>query len=48
MTELRSDAQTHLVPHYTKGAAWRDENLLLIERGEGCYCLLYTSDAADE
>lgn len=37
MTELRSDAQTHLVPHYTKGAAWRDENLLLIERGEGCY-----------
>ena len=34
---LRSDAQTHLVPHYTKGTAWRDENLLMIDRGEGCY-----------
>lgn len=34
---LRSDAQAHLVPHYTKGAHWRDENLLLIERGEGSY-----------
>ncbi len=35
--QLRTDAQAHLVPHYTKGAHWRDENLLLIERGEGSY-----------
>ena len=40
--QLRSDAQAHLVPHYTKGAHWRDENLLLIERGEGSY--VYDTD----
>ena len=39
---LRTDAQAHLVPHYTKGAAWRDENLLMIDRGEGCY--VYDTD----
>lgn len=42
MTDLqipdqRSAAQTHLMPHFTKGAAWRDANLAVIDRGEGCY-----------
>ncbi len=35
--DLRKDAQAHLVPHFTKGAAWRNEELLVIDRGEGCY-----------
>ncbi|MEM7142641.1 MAG: aminotransferase class III-fold pyridoxal phosphate-dependent enzyme [Actinomycetota bacterium] len=25
------------MPHFTKGAAWRDDNLLVMDRGEGCY-----------
>ena len=37
MSELRAQAQAHLLPHFTTGAAWRDENLLVMERGEGCY-----------
>ena len=42
MADLRADALTHLVPHFTKGAAWRDSDLLVIDRGEGCY--VYDSD----
>ncbi len=37
MDDQRARAQQHLVPHFTKGAAWRSENLTIIERGEGCY-----------
>ncbi len=37
MTDFRTEAQSHLVPHFTKGAAWRDPELLIVERGEGCY-----------
>lgn len=37
MNDVRAEAQAHLVPHFTKGAAWRDPNLLVMERGEGCY-----------
>ncbi len=37
MTEHRRLAQQHLVPHFTKGAAWRRDDLMVIERGEGCY-----------
>ena len=35
--DVRSNAQAHLVPHFTKGAAWRDPDLIVMERGEGCY-----------
>ena len=37
MTEIRAQAQTHLVPHFTRGDSWRRDDLLVIERGEGCY-----------
>ena len=33
----REIAQKHLLPHFTKGAAWNSENLATIDRGEGCY-----------
>lgn len=35
--EQRALAQSHVIPHFTKAAAWRDEDLLIIDRGEGCY-----------
>lgn len=37
MNDVRANAQAHLLPHFTSGAAWRREDLLVIERGEGCY-----------
>ncbi len=37
MTDQRQSAQSHLMPHFTKGAAWMAENLAVIDRGEGCY-----------
>ena len=37
MTEIRTKAQAHLVPHFTRGEAWRRDDLLVIERGEGSY-----------
>lgn len=33
----RQTAQEHLVPHFTPGSAWRSSDLLVIDRGEGCY-----------
>ena len=33
----RQEARRHLLPHFTRGDAWRGEGLLVIERGEGCY-----------
>ncbi|NNE74846.1 MAG: aminotransferase class III-fold pyridoxal phosphate-dependent enzyme [Acidimicrobiales bacterium] len=36
-SDLSQKAQAHLMPHYTKGAAWRAENHLVLDRGEGCY-----------
>ena len=36
-TENRIEAQRHLVPHFTKGKAWMNQSLGVIERGEGCY-----------
>jgi len=30
-------AKAHLLPHFTKGAAWNADNHAVIERGEGCY-----------
>lgn len=35
--DLRARAQRHLLPHFTRGQAWRSETLPLIVRGEGCY-----------
>ena len=37
MNTVRADAQAHLIPHFTKGASWRHENLVVMARGEGCY-----------
>jgi adenosylmethionine-8-amino-7-oxononanoate aminotransferase len=37
MTDQRAAAQSHLMPHFTKGAAWQSEDLAIIDRGEGCY-----------
>lgn len=36
-TDLRSLAQQHLFPHFTRGQVWRDAELPVIVRGEGCY-----------
>ena len=36
-TGNRTEAQRHLVPHFTKGKAWMNQSLGVIERGEGCY-----------
>ena len=33
----RERAQRHLVPHFTRGDAWRADDLVVIDRGEGCY-----------
>jgi len=33
----QAKARDHLMPHFTKGTAWRADNLATIERGEGCY-----------
>ena len=33
----KAQAQAHLLPHFTKGAAWQAENLGVIERAHGCY-----------
>ncbi len=37
MIDQRIAAQSHLMPHFTKGAAWQQNNLAVIDRGEGCY-----------
>ncbi len=37
MNRQRDMAQRHLLPHFTRGAAWRDASLPIIERGDGCY-----------
>lgn len=36
-TDIRANAQKHLFPHFTSGQAWRDADLPVIVRGEGCY-----------
>jgi adenosylmethionine-8-amino-7-oxononanoate aminotransferase len=35
--DIRAMAQRHLFPHFTRGALWRDAELPVITRGEGCY-----------
>lgn len=34
---VRAKAQAHMIPHFTKGTSWRQGNLGVIDRGEGCY-----------
>ena len=33
----RERARDHLLPHFTRGDAWRRDDLVVIDRGEGCY-----------
>lgn len=42
MTDVRTTAQSHLMPHYTHGAAWKCPDVLTIDLGEGCY--VYDTD----
>ena len=35
--ELREQAARHLGKHFTRAAAWRNREMLIIERSEGCY-----------
>ncbi len=41
-SDIRTQAQQHLFPHFTRGQAWRSDDLPVIVRGEGCY--LYDED----
>ena len=36
-TNQRAKAQKHLLPHFTKGKAWQQNDLGVIERAHGCY-----------
>lgn len=36
-SDVRTKAQRHLFPHFTRGASWQDPQLPVITRGEGCY-----------
>ncbi|MGH3515875.1 MAG: aspartate aminotransferase family protein [Haloechinothrix sp.] len=36
-SDIRALAQRHLFPHFTRGQVWRDSELPVIVRGEGCY-----------
>ncbi|WP_420435369.1 aminotransferase class III-fold pyridoxal phosphate-dependent enzyme [Candidatus Poriferisocius sp.] len=37
MPDDRLQARRHLVPHFTRGEAWKADDLVVIDRGEGCY-----------
>ena len=37
MPDNRERARRHLIPHFTQGDAWRADDLVVIEHGEGCY-----------
>ena len=37
MSEFRAASQAHVVPHFTKGKAWQADDMLVMDRGEGCY-----------
>ncbi len=37
MPDYREQARRHLSPHFTRGDAWMADDLVVIERGEGCY-----------
>ncbi|MFT7645793.1 MAG: adenosylmethionine-8-amino-7-oxononanoate aminotransferase [Candidatus Poriferisodalaceae bacterium] len=33
----RTQAQAQLMPHFTSGVAWNRDDLITIDRSEGCY-----------
>jgi adenosylmethionine-8-amino-7-oxononanoate aminotransferase len=35
--DIRAMARRHLFPHFTRGEVWRDADLPVIVRGDGCY-----------
>ena len=35
--DFRAESQAHVVPHFTKGAAWNADDLIVMDHGEGCY-----------
>lgn len=37
MSEFRAASQAHVVPHFTKGKAWHADDIIVMDRGEGCY-----------
>ena len=37
MSKFRAVSQAHVVPHFTKGASWHADDMLVMDRGEGCY-----------
>ena len=37
MPDDRQQARRHLIPHFTRGDAWRSDDVVVIDRGEGCY-----------
>ena len=37
MPDYRERARRHLSPHFTRGDTWKADDLVVIERGEGCY-----------
>ncbi|HKJ11011.1 MAG TPA: aspartate aminotransferase family protein [Ornithinimicrobium sp.] len=37
VTDVRARARQHLFPHFTRGTVWRDEDLPVIVRGQGCH-----------
>ncbi len=45
MSELRHAAQSHLIPHFTKGSAWKASDLPVIDYGVGCY--VYDTDGTE-
>lgn len=36
-TNFQQMARAHMLPHFTRGAAWQSDQLGVIERGAGCY-----------
>ena len=36
-SDIRTLAQRHLLPHFTRGQVWRDAELPVIVRGDGCH-----------
>ena len=37
MMRDHQSARDHLLPHFTRGDAWRHDDLVVIDHGEGCY-----------
>ena len=35
--DFRKASQAHVVPNFTKGAAWNADDLIVMDHAEGCY-----------